>query len=105
MDKEIEVRIQKEPWSQGISVLLKHDNSVAKSSNIIFTPHNIAMVVEPSFRMQSNSAQQLMDDLWMAGFRPSEGSGSAGSLLATEKHLSDMRDIAFHSLNVTRKTK
>ena len=36
----------------------------------------------------------LMDELWQCGFRPSEGSGSAGSLAATERHLRDMQAIA-----------
>ena len=29
------------------------------------------------------------------GIRPSEGSGSAGSLAATERHLHDMRALVF----------
>jgi hypothetical protein len=35
--------------------------------------------------------QQLMDDLWAAGVRPTEGSGSAGSMAAAQAHLQDMR--------------
>lgn len=42
------------------------------------------------------AAQELMDSLWQCGLRPSEGSGSAGALAATERHLADMRQIAFH---------
>jgi hypothetical protein len=41
------------------------------------------------------AAQELMDDLWQCGVRPSEGSGSAGSLAATERHLHDMRALVF----------
>lgn len=41
-------------------------------------------------------AQELIDSLWQCGLRPSEGSGSAGALAATERHLADMRQIAFH---------
>jgi hypothetical protein len=37
----------------------------------------------------------LMDQLWQCGLRPTEGTGSAGSLAATERHLKDMREIAF----------
>lgn len=35
-----------------------------------------------------------MDELWTCGLRPSEGTGSAGSLAATERHLKDMQVIA-----------
>jgi hypothetical protein len=48
--------------------------------------------------LDPNEAQTLMDDLWQAGLRPSEGSGSAGSLAATERHLADMQKIAFKFL-------
>lgn len=42
-----------------------------------------------------NEAQVLMDDLWNCGIRPTEGTGSAGSLRATERHLEDMRKLVF----------
>jgi len=41
-----------------------------------------------------------MDDLWNAGIRPTEGTGSAGSLRATEEHLDDMRRIVCKVLEV-----
>jgi hypothetical protein len=48
--------------------------------------------------MSLDNAQGLMDELWRAGLRPTEGTGSAGSLAATERHLSDMQRIAFKLL-------
>lgn len=44
--------------------------------------------------MRRDDAQILMDELWNCGLRPSEGTGSAGSLAATERHLKDMQTIA-----------
>jgi len=44
------------------------------------------------------AAQNLMDELWKCGLRPTEGKGSAGSLAATERHLEDMRRLAFHKI-------
>lgn len=49
---------------------------------------------DPFLRLSTTDAQRLMDELWHCGLRPSEGSGSAGSLAATERHLKDMRTIA-----------
>lgn len=40
---------------------------------------------EPTFSLPPETAQQLMDELWRSGLRPTEGSGSAGALAATEK--------------------
>ncbi len=53
------------------------------------------MVPEPTIRMPTGAAQQLIDALWRAGLRPSEGTGSAGALAATQKHLDDMRSMVF----------
>lgn len=55
---------------------------------------------KPFLKMSKHNAQILMDDLWECGLRPSEGSGSAGSLKATQNHLADMKKITFHSLKM-----
>src|SRR4030042_868144 len=54
----------------------------------------------PTLELRYEDAQCLMDELWRCGLRPTEGSGSAGSLAATEKHLNDMRAIVSKQLEV-----
>jgi hypothetical protein len=54
----------------------------------------------PLLTLTPEAAQRLVDELWVCGIRPSEGSGSAGSLAATERHLADMRAIVANSLGV-----
>jgi hypothetical protein len=49
----------------------------------------------PLLTLSRDEGQELMDELWNVGLRPSEGSGSAGSLAATERHLADMRTLVF----------
>lgn len=51
-------------------------------------------LTEPTMALKTDEAQELMDELWRCGLRPTEGSGSAGSLAATERHLADMKAIA-----------
>lgn len=58
-------------------------------------PEDEAFAPEPALSLDLNGAQNLMDELWNAGVRPTEGTGSAGSLAATERHLEDMRSIVF----------
>ena len=58
------------------------------------------LITEPFARLEIQAAQTLMDELWKCGLRPSEGTGSAGSLAATEKHLKDMRKITFKKLGI-----
>ena len=55
----------------------------------------------PTLSLDQNMAQKLMDDLWTCGVRPSEGTGSAGAMAATQDHLKDMKKIAFKKLNIT----
>jgi hypothetical protein len=57
----------------------------------------------PAFTLPMDAAQQLIDELWKAGLRPTEGAGSAGQLASTERHLSDMRMIALHKLGIADK--
>lgn len=59
-----------------------------------FAPTSAVLTVD------KRNAQILIDDLWNAGLRPTEGSGSAGSLAATKEHLEDMRTIAFKKLGI-----
>ena len=50
--------------------------------------------VEPALIANEADCQLLMDELWRIGLRPSEGTGSAGALAATQSHLKDMQDFA-----------
>ena len=95
-----EIRVQKSPWSFGLEMLIRNGDAVVK--DVTFEPVEKYTVVNPSLTISPNIAQQLMDDLWTAGIRPSEGTGSAGSLAATERHLKDMRDIVFQELKFIR---
>lgn len=58
----------------------------------------IASNFQPTTYLRMENAQALMDDLWKIGFRPSEGTGSAGSLKATENHLKDMQQLVWKLL-------
>lgn len=59
--------------------------------------------VAPScMTLNAERAQILMDDLWNCGLRPSEGSGSAGAMKATQNHLADLKKILFHKLGIDK---
>jgi hypothetical protein len=72
------------------------NGDISLLSGLQFTTHKNAEVVEPqeAIQLPRETAQQLMDALWQCGLRPSEGTGSAGSLKATETHLKDMQDFS-----------
>lgn len=48
----------------------------------------------PTLSISQEDAQRLINELWMAGFRPSTAAGD-DALKATQAHLEDMRKIAF----------
>lgn len=92
-----EIRCQREPWRDGIEVAVfqKRDFGMMVAEPLTLREMKDGEYInEPTMRLQNQEAQQLMDELWRCGLRPSEGTGSAGSLAATEKHLVDMQKIA-----------
>ena len=52
------------------------------------------------FSLRPEEAQELMDELYRCGLRPTEGAGSAGQMAAVQQHLKDMRTIAFDRLKI-----
>ncbi len=67
------------------------------------TENEVGTHTPPFLRLNEDAAQQLIDELWRVGFRPKEGTGSAGSLAATERHLEDMRALVFKTPPITKK--
>jgi hypothetical protein len=63
-----------------------------------------APLVSDDLLISEGTAQQLMDQLWNCGIRPAEGSGSAGSLRATENHLHDMQKMTDRLMNMFEKS-
>jgi len=59
-----------------------------------------AYFVDPTVRLTMENAQELMDDLWASGVRPTEGNGSAGAMRAAERHIEDLRKVAFKALGI-----
>jgi hypothetical protein len=94
-----EVRADRSRLSKGIELyVLQHQagkSSLARSLNMEELQEGM-WAPSPTLRLHEGDAQALMDELWRCGLRPSEGTGSAGSLAATERHLEDMRKLALH---------
>lgn len=91
----IEIRAELRDFGHNIALagLARSQHAVAKPLTMEkIDPGSFA---EPFAVLGRTEAQQLMDDLWRCGLRPSEGTGSAGSLRATERHLEDMRTLVF----------
>lgn len=93
----LEVRAQRPPWRDGVELLAMVRDDRGTSIAKPLTLERIDdgdFVSEPTCTLTAKAAQMLMDELWMCGLRPSEGTGSAGSLAATQAHLRDMQAVA-----------
>jgi len=98
---------QREPWDMGSVALYLRMQSVscAVSSTHLAKPlefeeqprerNQLNVAQAPTLRLWPDEAQRLMDELWQCGLRPAEGTGSAGALAATQRHLDDMRALVF----------
>ena len=95
MSCSAKIRAQKLPWNSGVElVILSHDGT-SVCYQLMMCKVVPESAIEPTVKIGITEAQVLMDDLWNAGIRPTEGTGSAGSLRATERHLEDMRRLIF----------
>lgn len=99
MSKRMEFRCERSIYRNKIDILLiDHSDSrrVGVAKSVVFeVVDEGALIEDPTLSVHPDVAQGLMDELWRVGLRPSEGTGSAGSLAATQSHLKDMRSIAY----------
>jgi len=108
MDTEFKLRARRADFSfhpDGIKLYAYQkqgsEKYVAKKLELVHITES-GQALEPFLKIDNHEAQQLMDDLWECGLRPSEGTGSAGAMAAIQKHLQDMKTIAFHALKIQK---
>ena len=85
-------------WSYGIGLYARQiieGGGILAAQPMELKKHERSSIYDPFATISIDEAQNIMDELWQCGIRPSEGTGSAGSLKATQDHLSDMQKIAF----------
>lgn len=99
---KLQVKTYRTPWRDGVDFLIAEFDYQGEVSAVAQPiqltkrkPEEYGLLIDPTFMLTGSSAQQLMDELWNCGLRPTEGTGSAGALSATQKHLEDMRTLVF----------
>jgi len=100
-EKDLKIYAEGIRFGEGIDLYLQTADAYAV--NIVMEKRDPGQMSEPFVRLLPSQAQFLMDQLWFCGFRPTEGTGSAGSLAATQSHLADMRRIVFNQLKIEAK--
>lgn len=87
------IRARKVEWGNGISFFIHEGNKLVTKMKFEEQRENFPILNME--RMSNEDAQLLMDDLWDCGFRPTEGTGSAGAMAATQSHLKDLQRLVF----------
>ena len=106
MNRDIKIRARQGDWYEDVKLYgfeygfddAGHYTRRGVFTNVTivdFTQDDYGKDIEPFARIDKEQAQLLMDDLWNCGIRPTEGTGSAGAMAATERHLEDMRRLVF----------
>lgn len=94
IEERTRMRAADAPWADQIEILIRQGKAIA----VDITMRELEpgeWVKRPTLAIDRTAAQELMDDLWRCGIRPTEGAGSAGAMAAVQSHLEDMRTIVF----------
>ena len=96
------VRAQALPWHGGVELVAyqRFQDGEKKVATVQWETLSENELMRPTLTMRMEQAQILMDDLWHAGVRPTEGAGSAGAMRAAEHHIADLRRVAFKALGI-----
>lgn len=90
--------IQKHEWDENIGLYLAMRNGDTRSiaTKVTFEEMKPAQCLPAApITFSLLEAQELADQLFAAGIRPSAAAGSAGQLDAVKYHLEDLRTLVF----------
>lgn len=96
----IEIRATRQPayWGDDIEIRIIDKETRTACKTIVMEPIKDGEHLPIPVCLSVEMAQGLMNSLWDCGLRPMAAAGSVGQLSATERHLEDMRRIAFGCL-------
>lgn len=108
-EPRLEIRAQREPFIRdtiSLRFVRRSDSGrIAIAREVVFEdckPEEWMCEIPRAMEIAPDEAQQFVDELWRVGIRPTEGTGSSGMLGATQRHLEDMRSIAFAKTGVQK---
>lgn len=102
------VRAQRAVYDLGISILpIGRDDVTGNTSyvkNIEYETIEKGVMIPQNpvgITLDDDAARMLMDDLWTAGVRPSQGLNDVTDKTDIKNHLEDMRSIVFNGIKIS----
>ena len=91
------LRLTRKPWSLFNDIEFRlavvDGPKIVMATNLCLTTADEGADFPPLMSVGPDMAQQMMDQLWDCGLRPSAGAGSVGQMAAVQAHLADMRAL------------
>ena len=102
MSDRTELRAQYSPYGGTFECFIVQQRAAGRfiAKPLEYEFHEDGDYVRASLRLDQDTAQRLIDDLWNGGLRPTQGKQSEGVTAAQANHLQDMRAIAFAKLRI-----
>lgn len=93
MDKKIEILLEPLPpyVCDGANVYIRQGDHFA--SEIKMEPYAKGTIVSPLMTISGDMAQQLCDNLWRLGYRPSRAQDASPVIEAKQQHIDDLRAV------------
>lgn len=93
---KVEVHIQPNLMRRGVDLYILstiHESTNLSLGTVTMAEMGPADYMPPSLSLSNLQAQALIDELWSAGFRPSDGAGSAGAMRIAEGQIAEQHKI------------
>lgn len=100
MSEVSRINIERSYFTGAVAVYLSDTDQKTRhelvATEIIMKPIDLGDLVAPSFTVPTAAMQALMNELWVAGFRPAENLNSTqGKVETMQAHLNDLRTLLF----------
>jgi len=102
--RKLRLLVSEEPWGPlvGFSIQQELGGRFLVASEIEMKEVREGSLIQPTFHLEAAEVQSLFNRLWVLGYRPKDGTGNSGHIGSIERHLEDMRALAFGKLNVDK---
>lgn len=101
VQRTLKIHAHAAPWWDGVEIAItarvELSDSRAYVHDLCFREIDppTGQVTEPALVLTMENAQQLMNDLWASGIRPSESLSPGGALQAMREHMKDLQRLVF----------